>query len=97
MNPNDLAYLQEVATRCSNQERISAKAESSVVMLKKLRLLHEMHTGEPFREYEAIITKVKNFGVYFEIVELLLEGFIHISELGDDYFVYEEEQMRPAG
>jgi ribonuclease R len=94
---DDLEYLQQVANMCSEQERISAKAESSVVLLKKLRLLHQMHTQNPYREYEAIITRVKNFGVYFEILDLLLEGFIHISELGEDYFVFEEEKMRLRG
>ena len=51
----------------------------------------------PIQEYEAIITRVKNFGIYFEIIELLLEGFIHISELEEDYFVFEEERMRLRG
>lgn len=94
---DDFEYLQQVANRCSEQERISAKAESSVVLLKKLRLLEQMHAQDPHREYEAIITRVKNFGVYFEIIDLLLEGFIHISELGEDYFVFEEERMRLRG
>lgn len=94
---DDFEHLQQVANMCSEQERISAKAESSVVLLKKLRLLDQMHAQNPYREYEAIITRVKNFGVYFEIIDLLLEGFIHISELGEDYFVYEEERMRLRG
>jgi ribonuclease R len=90
---DDLSYLQEVALRCSEQERISAKAESSVLVLKKLRLLQTMYAKDPDKEYEAIITKVKNFGIYFEIIEILLEGFIHISDLADDYFIFEEERM----
>ncbi len=94
---DDFAYLQSIATGCSEQERISAKAESSVVLLKKLRLLDQMHTQDAYREYDAIITRVKNFGIYFEIIDLLLEGFIHISELEEDYFVYEEEKMRLRG
>lgn len=94
---NDFTYLQHVANACSEQERVSAKAESSVVLLKKLRLLDQMHTKDPYREYNAIITRVKNFGIYFEIIDLLLEGFIHISELEEDYFVYEEEKMRLRG
>jgi len=94
---DDLEYLQQVSHQCSEQERISAKAETSVVLLKKLRLLDQMHTKDPYREYEAIITRVKNFGVYFEIMDLLLEGFIHISELDEDYFAFEEEKMRLIG
>ena len=94
---DDFHYLQTVASRCSEQERLSAKAENSVVLLKKLRLLNRMHTEDPYREYTAIITKVKNFGIYFEIIDLLLEGFVHISELEEDYFVYEEPKMRLRG
>jgi ribonuclease R len=94
---DDFEYLQHIANRCSEQERISAKAESSVVLLKKLRLLKQMHEQDAYKEYEAIITRVKNFGVYFEIIDLLLEGFIHISELEEDYFVFEEEKMRLRG
>jgi len=94
---DDFDYLQQVANTCSEQERISAKGESSVIILKKLRLLNQMHTQDPYREYEAIVTRVKNFGLYFEIIDLLLEGFLHISELGEDYFVYEEEKMRLRG
>lgn len=94
---DDFEYLQQVANLCSEQERVSAKAESSVVLLKKLRFLKQMHDQDQYREYEAIITRVKNFGVYFEIIDLLLEGFIHISELEEDYFVFEEEKMRLRG
>ena len=93
----DFEYLKQVALKCSEQERISAKAETSVVVLKKLRLLNQMYAQDPYKEYSAIITRVKNFGVYFEIIDLLLEGFIHISELEEDYFVFEEERMRLRG
>lgn len=94
---DDFEYLQQIALRCSEQERISAKAENSVVHLKKLRLLDRMHEENPFREYEAIITRVKPFGVYFEVIELMLEGFLHVSELEEDYFAFDEESMRLNG
>lgn len=94
---DDLEYLQTISLRCSEQERISAKAENSVVLLKKLRLLKNMRDADPYREYEAIIARVKNFGIYFEVLELMLEGFLHISELDNDYFIYEESNMRLRG
>lgn len=93
----DFNYIQSVANRCSDQERVSAKAEGAVVLLKKLRLLDRMNKEDPHREYSAIITKVKNFGITFEVVDLMLEGFIHISEVGDDYYIFEEKNMRLRG
>lgn len=94
---DDRTELNRVAQNCSERERISAKAENSVVLLKKMRLLESMHIKEPFRQYEAVVTKVKNFGIYFEVLELMLEGFLHVSELENDYYVFEEDKMRLRG
>lgn len=84
--------LEKIALRCSEQERVSFKAESSVKLLKKLRLLNAFLKEDPMRAYDAIITRIKPFGVYFEMKELMLEGFLHISELEDDYFVFIQER-----
>jgi ribonuclease R len=84
--------LEMIASRCSEQERISAKAENSVVVLKKLRLLESQRKENRYKQYEAVVTRVKNFGIYFEIVELMLEGYLHVSELENDYFVYEDAE-----
>lgn len=94
---DDFQALQEIANTCSEKERISAKAESSVLLLKKLRLLDLTHQKDKYKEYEAIITRVKNFGVYFEVIEFMLEGFIHISELEEDYLIFDEDLMRLRG
>lgn len=94
---DDINYLEHIAEHCSEQERLSAKAENNVVLLKKLRLLRTYQEKEPYREYEAIITRVKNFGIYFEIIDLLLEGFLHVAELEDDYYVFEESRMQLRG
>lgn len=87
---DNLDYLTAVSNQCSEQERISARAEGHVVILKKLRLLDALHKQEEgsYKEYAAIITRVKNFGIYFEIMDFLLEGFLHISDLEEDYFVF---------
>ena len=89
--------LELIAKQCSEQERISAKAESSVVLLKKLRLLKVQHEKNPYQEYEAVVTRVKNFGFFFEIIDLMLEGFLHVAELDNDYFIFEESKMRLRG
>lgn len=94
---DDLKALEEVSTDSSEQERISAKAESHVVLLKKLRLLDTINKKEPRKQYEAVVTRIKNFGFFFEVIDLMLEGFLHVSELEDDYFVYDESNARLRG
>lgn len=83
------ADLNKIATKCSEQERISFKAETSVKILKKLRLLDLFQKQDPDREYHGTITKVKPFGLFFEVADLMLEGFLHISELDNDYFLFD--------
>lgn len=89
--------LEKISDNCSNQERISAKAENSVVLLKKLRLLNATYEKEPYKQYEAVVTRVKNFGLFFEVLDLMLEGFLHVSELENDYYVFEEAKMSLRG
>lgn len=93
----DLKQLEKISDTCSERERISAKAENSVLTLKKYRLLEKYFQENSEREYQAVITRVKHFGLTFEVVELMLEGFIHISEIGTDYYEFEEELGRLRG
>jgi ribonuclease R len=86
-----------VSLECSEKERLSFKAEMSVKTLKKLRLLKKYFDEDPAKVYEASISKVKPFGIYFEISPYMLEGFLHISELEDDYFIFEAKQCALIG
>lgn len=95
--PSDIQALHKIADKCSERERISAKAEGSVVILKKYRLLSAYSKENPNRLYEAVITRVKQFGLYFEVLELMLEGFIHISEIGHDYYIFLEHENKLVG
>lgn len=82
--------LSAIAVHCCDTERNSSKAEQSVNHLKKIRLLDYYLKNEAGRSYKAIITKVKPFGLFFDLQEFMLEGFIHISDLSEDYFYFDE-------
>lgn len=83
--------LSEVALLCSEKERLSFRAEQSVLILKKYRLLkHLAKKRKPFR-IKASISKIKPFGFFFEIDPYLLEGFIHISRIGSDYYQFDSQ------
>lgn len=82
-----------IAAACSEKERISFRAESSVVLLKKLRLASTYFDQDPTRVYPAVITKIKPFAIFFEVPLFDLEGSIHISKIGNEYFEYNPERM----
>ncbi len=86
--------LEEIAVHCSDKERLSAKAESSVVLLKKLRYLEQkLKAGDSI--FSAVIVAIKPFGCFFELKEMLYEGLLppqrkHFA-LGDKISVLLEE------
>lgn len=96
-NPYEEKLLDKIAEQCSERERISAKAESTVLQLKKMRLLKAMFEKDPKKHYGAVVTRIKPFGMTFEILELMMEGFLHISEIGNDYWEYREATQSLEG
>jgi len=89
--------LEEVSRSCSEKERISFKAEVSVILMKKLRLLASYQKEDPHRIYKGVISKVKPFGFFFEAEPLQLEGFMHISDLRDDYYEFNQKAQALVG
>ena len=51
------------------------------------------HIGET---YEGIISGVTNFGVYVEL-DNTIEGLVHISNITDDHYDFDEENMMLVG
>lgn len=89
--------LKSFSERCSKQERLSAKAENSVITLKKLRLLEKIWLKNKQETFQCLITSVRPFGIYFQVTACDIEGFLRISEIGEDYFVYDEKNNRLEG
>ncbi len=87
--------LEEIALKCSERERLAAKASNSVVNLKKLRLLESLQKKDPQHSYGAVITSIKPFGFAFEITEFLFEGFISLSTMKHGRsFMFDEKKRR---
>jgi len=89
--------LQEIAKACSEKERVSFKAESSVKLLKKMRLANTYFAEDPGRVYPAVITRVKPFALFFEVPLFDLESSLHVSEIGNDFFEYNASKLSFRG
>jgi ribonuclease R len=93
----DKETLVKICQDASEKERISARAEGTLITIKKLRFLEQRHRQSPHHQYRAIITRVKPFGIFFDIVDIMVEGFLHVSELEDDYFLFDDSQSQLYG
>ena len=46
---------------------------------------------------EAVVSGVRNFGIFVELAESLVRGLVHISTLEDDFYHYDEQRERLVG
>lgn len=92
--PPDLHHLSQ---ECSDKERVSAKAEMATKTLKILRLLKEKYEEDPYATYNAFVTKVRPQGIFFEVTDYLLEGYLPLSCIDIDYFIFAEKTASLKG
>ncbi len=88
-----VAELEEIAEQSSRRERTAMDAEREIIDVKRLQYMGN-HLGE---EYEAFITGVTSFGFFVELTELMVEGLVHVTTLGDDEYRLLEKQHTLRG
>ncbi|MDD3172697.1 MAG: ribonuclease R [Herbinix sp.] len=84
--------LYEVANHSSKTERRADESEREVEKLKKVEYMMD-HIGETF---EGVISGVTSWGMYVELPNTV-EGMIRVSEMQDDYYIYDEERYQMVG
>ena len=82
-----------VGDQCSATERTSVEAERASNKCAQTILARE-HIGI---DYVGYITGVAQFGVFVTVENLSIEGLLHIRDLSDDYYIFDERRMRLVG
>ncbi|PSQ75564.1 MAG: ribonuclease R [Bacteroidetes bacterium QH_7_62_13] len=93
---SEIPNLDDLAARCehcSEQERNAQDAERESVKLKQVEYVQD-HVGDVF---EGVVSGVTKFGVFVELTELLVEGLVHVRDMDDDYYVYDESTYTMRG
>ena len=85
--------LAELGGSCSAAEQRAESAERMAVLWKTVQYL-QTRVGEVF---DGTVSGVKDFGLFVQMDDFLIDGLVHISELLDDYYHYEEERHRLVG
>lgn len=81
-----------IATLSSERELKAIEAEREVDDMKMAEYM-EGHIGE---EFEGTISGLTNFGIFVEL-DNLIEGLVHISTIGGDYYHYNSDIMAIIG
>jgi ribonuclease R len=92
VSPEDQAW-QAAGLHCSANERRADEASRDVEAWLKCRYMRE-HLGE---EYGGVVSAVTAFGIFVTLDAIYVDGLVHITELGGEYFRFDETRQELRG
>ncbi|MEJ6022931.1 ribonuclease R [Ramlibacter sp. PS4R-6] len=78
---------------CSANERRADEASRDVEAWLKCKYMRD-HLGE---EYGGVVTAATSFGIFVTLDQMYVEGLVHITELGGEYFKFDEARQELRG
>ena len=89
---DELAW-QAAGLHCSANERRADEASRDVEAWLKCKYMRE-HLGE---EFGGVVTAATSFGIFVTLDAMYVEGLVHITELGGEYFRFDEARQELRG
>jgi len=89
----DQLAWQAAGLHCSANERRADEASRDVEAWLKCKYMRE-HLGE---EFGGVVTAATSFGVFVTLDAMYVEGLVHITELGGEYFRFDEARQELRG
>lgn len=87
------AQMSELGRHCSANERRADEASRDVADRLKCAYM-ERHIGD---EFDGIVTGVASFGLFVEIADTRITGMVHVTQLPNDYYHFEQRRRRLVG
>ncbi|WP_407927795.1 ribonuclease R [Hydrogenophaga crassostreae] len=89
----DTLAWQAAGLHCSANERRADEASRDVEAWLKCKYMRE-HLGE---EFTGVVSSVTSFGLFVTLDAMYVEGLVHITELGGEYFRFDEARQELRG
>ena len=89
---DELAW-QAAGLHCSANERRADEASRDVEAWLKCKYMRE-HLGE---EFGGVVSAATSFGIFVTLDAMYVEGLVHITELGGEYFRFDEAKQELRG
>lgn len=86
------AQAEKYANSSSEREKVAQKVERDAESIKKAEYMQD----KIGKEYDGIISSITSFGVFVELPNTI-EGLIRFDDLGDEYFIYNENNKTLQG
>ena len=92
-NEDNKDALESQCEYCSGQERKAEEAERNSIKLKQIQFIEDK-VGEVF---DGLVTSATAFGLFIQLDGVYIEGLLHIRDMGDDYYDYDENTYALVG
>ncbi len=92
ISADQLAW-QAAGLHCSANERRADEASRDVEAWLKCKYMRE-HLGE---EFGGVVTAATSFGIFVTLDAMYVEGLVHITELGGEYYRFDEARQELRG
>ncbi|WP_207160773.1 ribonuclease R [Rhodoferax fermentans] len=89
----DMLAWQSAGLHCSANERRADEASRDVEAWLKCKYMRE-HLGE---EFSGVVSSVTSFGLFITLDAMYVEGLVHITELGGEYYRFDEARQELRG
>ncbi len=89
----EVGWWEAAGAHCSANERRADEASRDVEAWLKCRFMRE-HLGE---EYNGTVSAATSFGLFVTLDALYVEGLVHITELGGEYYRFDEARQELRG
>ncbi len=85
-------FTRRAALFSSEREEAAVEAEREAVRFLMCRVM-EPYVGQ---EFTAVVSSVTDFGLFVELPNLA-EGLVHVRDMGDDYYIFDEKTLSLTG
>ncbi|MBS0288208.1 MAG: ribonuclease R [Proteobacteria bacterium] len=89
----DNTDYEKLGEHCSETERRSDDATRDAALALKCHYMLEK-IGQ---EFKGVISGVASFGIFVELKDIYVEGLVHVTQLGNEYFHYDAAHHRMIG
>jgi ribonuclease R len=91
--PHGVEELAAIGLQSSERERTAMEAERESVRIMELAYM-QRHLGDVL---EGVISGVTAWGMYVELLDILVEGLVHVRSMSDDFYRFDADRRAMIG
>ncbi len=90
-------WLTKVAEHISTTERNSSDAERDSKDVKMYAYLKAQMDSKSRQPYTALVTDIRNFGLFIDVPDLGMRGLVPLSRMEDDFYDFDSARVQAIG